>query len=595
MIDVRDLGAKGDGIADDTAAIQLAIDNAKEILIPIGTYLISNSLTLKSDITIMGNGTIKVNSDGVAFAGIKAFTSGTAGIQNVQIIGITIDGGGQVGGVITAGKRSAIGIYLTNCTNIIIDKVHIKNCGVINGAAPQTDSLYGGFGILAQCNNGQIKGIKITNCTVEKIAGGGFNFGDGIYIGGSSSTGITPEDILISNCTITIVGRHGIGLAEAPSTSQSKNVRLLNNYISYTMLAGIDIEDGSDMIIADCQFSNCGNFTTSGNYYVYPPGTFPVTFSLRTAIATGTASNNITIADCIIDTCNIGIAYGAMLNKILNVYISNSNTYDINQSATGNGGDLIISNCHFATNKDAMTYYSGSNSIKLTNCLFEGPVVINVLKKGAFSQCTFKNGIKFKQPTSSDITWDDCDFLGSGTGTGIDITVINLFIKNCIVTNCRFSNLDSGIVAANESIIGWQINGNVFTNIATYGIRHINAGGTMAFRSIINNQFINTTTPSSTAISINQALPKVNISNNYFEVIATCISITGIFSGLDLLDIKIGDNLAIGCTNGLSIVLSTGNWNRCIITYNNFFGCSGTKLSVPGAGNAAGFVSNNIV
>lgn len=59
-VDVRDEGAKGDGVTDDTAAIQVALDAAnasspnKEVHFPAGVYLVSSSLTGYSDIKISG-------------------------------------------------------------------------------------------------------------------------------------------------------------------------------------------------------------------------------------------------------------------------------------------------------------------------------------------------------------------------------------------------------------------------------------------------------------------------------------------------------------------------------------------------------------
>ena len=70
--DVRhpDFGAVGDGVTDDTTAIQAAIDSLTSggtILLPQGTYLISSALTVSvSALTIIGVGidatTIKTNS-----------------------------------------------------------------------------------------------------------------------------------------------------------------------------------------------------------------------------------------------------------------------------------------------------------------------------------------------------------------------------------------------------------------------------------------------------------------------------------------------------------------------------------------------------
>jgi hypothetical protein len=64
FINVQDYGAVGNGTTDDTTAIQNAINAAESNLIrlefPMGTYIISGSLTIPSGIEINGNGaTIK--------------------------------------------------------------------------------------------------------------------------------------------------------------------------------------------------------------------------------------------------------------------------------------------------------------------------------------------------------------------------------------------------------------------------------------------------------------------------------------------------------------------------------------------------------
>ncbi len=53
VVSVKDFGAKGDGVADDTAAIQKAIDNGKPVYFPAGTYLLS----LGTNITLEGGAT----------------------------------------------------------------------------------------------------------------------------------------------------------------------------------------------------------------------------------------------------------------------------------------------------------------------------------------------------------------------------------------------------------------------------------------------------------------------------------------------------------------------------------------------------------
>jgi sugar lactone lactonase YvrE len=51
---LRSLGVKGDGVSDDTAAIQKAIDEHKVLYIPEGRYIVSNTLHLKPDTVLIG-------------------------------------------------------------------------------------------------------------------------------------------------------------------------------------------------------------------------------------------------------------------------------------------------------------------------------------------------------------------------------------------------------------------------------------------------------------------------------------------------------------------------------------------------------------
>jgi len=53
-VNIRTLGVKGDGVADDTAAIQKAINEHSTLYIPSGRYLVSDTIQLRPDTVLIG-------------------------------------------------------------------------------------------------------------------------------------------------------------------------------------------------------------------------------------------------------------------------------------------------------------------------------------------------------------------------------------------------------------------------------------------------------------------------------------------------------------------------------------------------------------
>jgi len=53
-VNLKDLGAKGDGVTDDTVAIQRAIAEHRTIYIPSGRYIVSDTIALKPDTVLIG-------------------------------------------------------------------------------------------------------------------------------------------------------------------------------------------------------------------------------------------------------------------------------------------------------------------------------------------------------------------------------------------------------------------------------------------------------------------------------------------------------------------------------------------------------------
>lgn len=104
IVSVKDFGAVGDGVTDDTAAVQAAIDYAVTVLpatikFPRGIYLMSSALTslASNGLTLQGDGifatTLKFTQSGEAIK-IDAFSSGSPSdpFINVSLLDLTIQG-----------------------------------------------------------------------------------------------------------------------------------------------------------------------------------------------------------------------------------------------------------------------------------------------------------------------------------------------------------------------------------------------------------------------------------------------------------------------------------------------------------------------
>ena len=69
-VSVKDFGAVGDGVTDDTAAIQAALNTQKSVVFPTGEYVISSDLSVYSDTVIDLNGST-LKGDGFLLSGVS--------------------------------------------------------------------------------------------------------------------------------------------------------------------------------------------------------------------------------------------------------------------------------------------------------------------------------------------------------------------------------------------------------------------------------------------------------------------------------------------------------------------------------------------
>lgn len=188
LVSVKDFGVVGDGVTDDTAAFQAAIDSKKSLYIPDGIYLISSTLiiTATDSLCIAGNNFGHVNDQTtgsvIKFTGLSSPAIRVqGGAIGAKISGLFLDiqdsssDGFDFGGAWYLKLQDCVvrnaryGVYL-----------HYDTPDYFSGVAELTSCYF------SKCTNGvktskvDINVVKVDNCTF-------FDGVNGVLIGDSGS------------------------------------------------------------------------------------------------------------------------------------------------------------------------------------------------------------------------------------------------------------------------------------------------------------------------------------------------------------------------------------------------------------------------
>jgi hypothetical protein len=252
VVNVKDFGAVGDEVADDTAAIQAAFNFANSqngglVFFPKGTYLTGNQITIPSNLIMQGSGVGATKIKTTASIAFRNLGYTTTGAQNITIKDIEFDGNNVAGAFFQFG----------GVENINIENVYMY------GIAP--DGVTAAIGFTTDSNSVDCKDITITNSIISAPD-------YGVVFDSNNSASFSIKNITISNCLITTAWGSGISLnGNISEAAISDNVfQMPGNGISGTSASpnvgfGIKLLQGISETAAPANVAITGNVFNGQN------------------------------------------------------------------------------------------------------------------------------------------------------------------------------------------------------------------------------------------------------------------------------------------------------------------------------------------
>lgn len=544
--------AKGDGVTNDTVAIQAAINYAisigkKEITFPAGTY-IYGVLTNTSGLTFIGDG---VTLTGTTLLTITSFASHLASyakevarVFNVKGYGALVDGSTDdttaVNATIAAAVANGGGIvYFPPGICVIASTLTtITTSGVILKGAGRESSLIRFTSLTANfLTFGNLAGSTVIGCGISDLS---------IYHLPTRSAGMTLTFLNAQQYTVSNLSFynafHFIKLGD--TTDTTSGVAILKNIVGGCLGASlaIDISGMNGVYMENCQINGV---TAAGGTAIRLP-------------LTGFGLDTLIMDNCLFQRFGYGMLVQPSATTVQNVYITNTffdaiDTYGLNIQPTSTGvvTRFEFLNCWFTSANEDCVVLGGSGSSKVDGVYFTKCRMLLAGKRGVFIASTIPINWSLIECKIS-----GCSALVSNTLDGVYISAgaTKFRIINCVIG-------DEGQTTPKQrfgiTLMGncdlYLIEGNQLLGNLTAGI--FDSVGTFTKKLITNNIGYNplglVTAPAVPASTVAQA-------NNFSSQVQVFIyggTVTGIA--------KNGTGIG-GMTNG-SIILYPGE--TITITY----------------------------
>jgi len=219
VANVLDFGAIGDGVTDDTVAIQAALDASNNVFFPDGDYLITSGVTKVSDDVSVDFGNATIINGGVGYL----FTFGTSA-DTPQNNGLKVRGGNFIQSVpSTTSNQNYILIGAVKDFSISSMRLNNVSNGGITVYAGAEDGVINDIEIPSKSAYSTIRGIWLNGATASDYASQLMDL-DSITRNATAVPIYAVKNVKISNCTLTY-GGYGI------YCMNTRDVTIDNNHI----------------------------------------------------------------------------------------------------------------------------------------------------------------------------------------------------------------------------------------------------------------------------------------------------------------------------------------------------------------------------
>ena len=422
-VSVKDFGAVGDGIVNDTAAIQAAIDSLSSkstLIFPAGTYKINQ-------VIFDGISEIAVTAYGARFS----LTGDNAGFVVKGVCNnIDVFGGVLVGDGVNRDSdltKIQIGWSFGNESGAYVQGVRVHDVWV--------DSANQGFRFAAGTGSGSgpCQNVKVINCHAKDIVGLVGGAGYGFMFSQAPFSSIVQSSA--ENC-----GRHGIYFAEGRNYTASSCLVRNHRSAVYTgaYRVAMSISRSRNVTVEGCVFDNCYD------------GTVEIDVDTQ-----GTAPDNVSIGTVLSNCVFLGSA-------LADIRIGTVPAVD------GIPEDVVVSNCAMvrpSSNSNSSIVIEGGERIKIDGCLIDGPGTSSsrAISLNATSGATYTDDLTI---TNNQISgWDYGIQFESALKTGA--SKVQVFNNQISATTSEFDFVGGEDATTNNNLIYKRNNGKNATRSYT--------------------------------------------------------------------------------------------------------------------------------